>query len=271
MVRMVPGQAVIDGRKVCYAVSDNEDSNVWAVNLHGYLGGSSTYWRESANLAEQFGWRVLTPSLPAFGGSDPLPWAKLSLGGMAEMVASLMTRVGARKAVVLGHSMGGAVGLAFADAYPDRCLGLVYRDGAGTSSYKERPLLLPLAVAMDLVDVTRGKVASFLVRCAPDVRCTFRNPTGALAAGAMLIASDLSEAAYRLRSKHIPILPIWGKHDWITPSKTAEEFESLVWRRIVWVEGGHSWMLVRPGAQSRVLTETEDGQRFLRQVSLLQS
>src|SRR5581483_536570 len=84
-VRMVPKRTVIDGRRMRYAVSDNEDATgpegpgtppLWAVNVHGYFAGGGMYWRESANLARTFGWRVLNPSLPGFAGSDPLPWER---------------------------------------------------------------------------------------------------------------------------------------------------------------------------------------------------
>ena len=42
------------------------------MSLHGYFAGGSMYARESELLAARFGWRVVNPSLPGFGGSDPL-------------------------------------------------------------------------------------------------------------------------------------------------------------------------------------------------------
>ena len=63
-IRMVPGVLRVGGRRLNFAVSDNEDAHgpdgpgsppVWAVNIHGYFAGGSMYWRESARLAQWHG------------------------------------------------------------------------------------------------------------------------------------------------------------------------------------------------------------------------
>src|SRR5579872_5642057 len=117
-VRMIPGKIDVDGRQLRFAVSDNEDvpgpdgpgsEPVWAVNLHGYFAGGGMYWRESSQLAQTFGWRVLNPSLPGFAGSDPLPWEHVNVHAMTEQVASLLDQLRIERALLLGHSMGGAL------------------------------------------------------------------------------------------------------------------------------------------------------------------
>ena len=69
-IRMVPSSMMVEGRRLRFAVSDNVDAYgpdgpgtppVWAVNIHGYFAGGGMYWRESARLAEQLGWRVDQP------------------------------------------------------------------------------------------------------------------------------------------------------------------------------------------------------------------
>lgn len=134
-VRMVPETLWEEGRRLQFAVSDNEDAfgpggpgspPIWAVNLHGYLAGGRMYWRESARLAERTGWRVLNPSLPGFGGSDPLGWGEVSMAGFASQVERVVRHAGAGPVVLLGHSMGGAVAVQYAHQYPEEVLGLVY-------------------------------------------------------------------------------------------------------------------------------------------------
>ena len=71
------------------------------------------YWRESVWLAEQLGWRVINPSLPGFGGSDPLEWQDVSMESLANQVMAIADKVDAGPAVLLGHSMGGAVAVQF--------------------------------------------------------------------------------------------------------------------------------------------------------------
>ena len=79
-VQMQSASIDVDGLRLNYAVSNNDDGpdQVWAVNIHGYFAGGAMYHRESEHLAESLGWRVVNPSLPGFGGSDPLSWSQIS-------------------------------------------------------------------------------------------------------------------------------------------------------------------------------------------------
>jgi len=80
------------------------------VLLHG-LGATGDVWRGwRALLAQRWPGRWLAPDLPGHGGSPPLD--AYTFDGFAAAVASVV-RPGAG-AVVLGHSLGGVVGLALA-------------------------------------------------------------------------------------------------------------------------------------------------------------
>lgn len=290
-VRMVPRSVVVDGREVHFAISDNEyipfngaPPQVWAVNLHGYFAGGRMYWRESARLAAGLGWRVVNPSLPGFGGSDPLSWDDLSMRGFSDTLADLLDQLDAGPVVVLGHSMGGAVAVQFAHDHPERTLGVVYRDGAATASWKERQgiiakVLQPLspdlgamadlvaAVAVDVPDFLVGRLRSTLRGIMPDARRNLSSVVDALPVAAMLFGSDLtSEVEHVSRGHQVPILPLWGRHDRITPRHTAEEFERVSGIEVQWVRGGHSWMIARPGTQRNLLTRGDAGRRFVRHV-----
>jgi pimeloyl-ACP methyl ester carboxylesterase len=102
-IRMVPSSMRVEGRLLQFAVSDNVGAHgpdgpgsppIWAVNIHGYFAGGGMYWRESARLAEQLGWRVINPSLPGFGGSDPLDWHDVSMESLANQVMAVLHQVG---------------------------------------------------------------------------------------------------------------------------------------------------------------------------------
>lgn len=81
--------------------------------LHG-LGATGAVWDEwAAVLAEHWRGRWLAPDLPGHGRSAPLP--HYSFGAVAARVAD---HLGANdQVVVLGHSMGGVVGLALASGW----------------------------------------------------------------------------------------------------------------------------------------------------------
>jgi pimeloyl-ACP methyl ester carboxylesterase len=291
---MIPHKLMVDGRRVRYALSDNEGAYgpegpgsepVWAVNLHGYFAGGGMYWRESSNLAEALGWRVINPSLPGFAGSDPLPWERVTIKEIADVVGHLLDEVGARRAVLLGHSMGGAVAVQFADAHPERVLGIVYRDGAATPGWKHRrgllvSLLAPvlpdmagvadllMAAVLDTPDLFVGRrLASTLRGLWPDARRNLRSMGRTLPVGSMLMAMDLRPEVERVVADGVPILPVWGCFDRIVSPDTAREFADLTGIDIVWVPGGHSWMLPRPQGQVDILRHLRRGREFLAEVA----
>ena len=75
--------------------------------LHG-LGATGDVWdRWRPLLAERWPGRWIAPDLPGHGGSAPLP--RYSFGSLATAVAELLDP--ADRIVVLGHSLGGVVGL----------------------------------------------------------------------------------------------------------------------------------------------------------------
>lgn len=69
------------------------------------------------------GIRVIAPDLRGFGQSDA-PEGVYSMRLMASDIAGLMDQLGLPQAVLVGHSMGGYITLAFADAFPQRLLGM---------------------------------------------------------------------------------------------------------------------------------------------------
>jgi pimeloyl-ACP methyl ester carboxylesterase len=289
-VRMIPHKIVVDGRRLRFAVSDNPEAHgpegpgsepIWAVNLHGYFAGGGMYWRESSRLAETMGWRVLNPSLPGFAGSDPLPWERVSIKEIADQVVHLLDHLGVERTVLIGHSMGGAVAIQFADSHPERSLGIVYRDGAATPGWKNRrgllvrllsPVLpdmagvadLLVAAILDAPDLLVGRrLASTLRGLWPDARRNLRSMGRTLPVGSMLMAIDLRDEVRRVVRAGMPVLPVWGCFDRIVSPDTAREFSQLTGMDVVWVPGGHSWMLPRPRGQADILKHLPRGRAFV--------
>jgi pimeloyl-ACP methyl ester carboxylesterase len=288
-IRMVPGSLRVGGRLVQFAVSDNVDASgpdgpgmppIWAVNIHGYFAGGGMYWRESARLAEQLGWRVVNPSLPGFGGSDPLDWHDVSMEMLANQVMAVLHHVGAGPAVVLGHSMGGAVAIQFAHDHPRHTLGVIYRDGVSTPAWKARhgiistllspfaPNVAPMvdlvtAVVSDMPDLFIGRMFSTVRSVLPEVRRNVRSVGQTLPVGSLLMSIDQRPEIRTLVAQQMPILNEWGCFDRITPSAAATEFAGVARAPVQWVPGGHSWMLARPQGQADLLLHLAAGKEFM--------
>lgn len=107
------------------------------VLLHAFPLSSAMWLGQREGLAARF--RVVTPDLRGFGGSvlgrdDP------SIDLMADDVAHLFRRLGLRRAVIGGLSMGGYVAMALCRRHPDLVLGLVLagtRASADTNGTRE--------------------------------------------------------------------------------------------------------------------------------------
>jgi pimeloyl-ACP methyl ester carboxylesterase len=283
-VRMIDGVTSIDGRRWRYSVSDNVDAPMWALNLHGFFAGGGVYWRESTRLAGRLGLRVVNPSLPGFGGSEPLPWEELRMSTFSRGLEALLDHLDIRAALVLGHSMGGAMAMQLAHDCPKRVLGVIYRDGVATASWKQRhgllsrllsPFFPDLGMSLDILsglvtdlpDLAWSRITSLAATAAPDIRLNARSVHGTIPVGAMLLACDFTPMTVEVaRRGEVPILPMWGRFDRVVPRRTGIEFGELVGEPVQWVFGGHSWMIARPVIQLDVLRRTEAGQRFLARI-----
>jgi pimeloyl-ACP methyl ester carboxylesterase len=291
-IRMVPGMMHVDGRRLRYAVSDNAHAcgpegpgspPIWAVNIHGYFAGGGMYWRESARLAQVTGWRIINPSLPGFGGSDPLPWGQINMPTLAAQVEHILEHVGGGPAVILGHSMGGAVAVQYANDHPTRTLGIIYRGGVATPAWRQRRGIVPAllspflpdaapfadmlaAVVIDLPDLFMGRMLSTMRSVLPDVRRNVRTIGRTMPVGSMLTTVDLRHEVRHLRALHIPMLAEWGCFDRVSNAATAVEFSECANTTIQWLPGGHSWMLARPQGQADVLTRLASGRAFTHKV-----
>jgi len=103
--------------------------------LHG-LGGCAANWIDVAPLVATKR-RVLVPELPGHGLSTPLP-AVPNLAAFADRIRFLAELEGMLPAAVVGHSLGGVVGLRLALRSPEDVSALVLAAGAGISSTTRR-------------------------------------------------------------------------------------------------------------------------------------
>jgi len=125
------------------------------------------------------------------------------------------------------------------------------------------------AAVLDTPDLLIGRRLSSTLRGLwPDARRNIRAMGRTLPVGAMLMSIDMRDEVVGVVRHGVPFLPVWGCFDRIVNARTATEIVELVNREVVWVPGGHSWMLPRPQGQVDVLRHLEPGRSFVDEVML---
>ena len=107
------------GTRLNYVV---EGDGPAVVLLHGFLEDHSIWNGFTGRLSGRY--KVLAIDLPGFGNSNVFS-ENHSMQAMAEAVACAMAEEKIDQCIMVGHSMGGYVTLAFADQYPAKLKGFV--------------------------------------------------------------------------------------------------------------------------------------------------
>jgi len=128
----------VDGTRIRYI---DVGRGAPVVLLHG-LGASMYAWRRNLAAVAAAGFRVIAFDNRGFGLSDK-PSAPYDNAAYARLVIALMDSLRLTDAVLVGHSMGGAIAAQVAIEYPARVRGLVLVGSAGLGA--REPLLFRVA------------------------------------------------------------------------------------------------------------------------------
>ena len=220
------------------------------VFVHG-LGGSYETW--SLNLpafAEHF--RICALDLVGAGSSDK-PDIDYSIPSMADFLARFLDALDEdwQHVSIIGHSLGGAIALAFASRYPERVEHLVLVDSAGLG-LEINGEVLDLIRAESSVEGIRKELAYFFAhqglvqqalveqlyqqRLQPGAREALLATTDA-AFGGNHQHIDLREILAALNTK---ALLVWGSEDSVIPVAHAQQASHAVGSRVQVIEAcGH--------------------------------
>lgn len=105
------------------------------VLLHGFLENSSMWDYFLADFSKKY--RIITIDLLGHGSTEALGYVH-SMEDNADVVHAVLSELKIRKAIFVGHSMGGYVALAFAELYADNVKGLVLLNSTSRADSDER-------------------------------------------------------------------------------------------------------------------------------------
>lgn len=117
----VPG-----GRIAAIEAGPQAGARATVVLVHGASGNAADLMESIGRPLAADGFRVVSLDRPGLGWSDRIGGAEAATPkAQAAILAAVLARMGIGRAILLGHSLGGAVVLAMALDYPERVSGLV--------------------------------------------------------------------------------------------------------------------------------------------------
>lgn len=228
--------------------------------IHGYPL-DHTIWKPVVTQLKGQG-RLVVPDLRGYGAS-PSPEGEWSIRELADDLHDLIKHLGVERAILVGHSMGGYVALAFAHAYPGHTagLGLIATQAAADTPEKRQSRYIQIE------EVKRRGVKAIAEAMAPKI-----TPRPALAEALKLLMAKTSlatvvhslkamaerpDATEWLTTMDIPAVVIAGTADVLIPIERAQTMAQMLPRG--WLvevpEAGHMPMLESPEVVSKALCQ----------------
>lgn len=131
----VPAAVDVDGAKLrywTYHPSPQADTKgPVIVMVHGFRGTHHGLELIADNLPE---FRVVSPDLPGFGASPPMPGRNHDIAGYAAVIADLIRQLAVGPVVLLGHSFGSLIAARIAATEPALVSSLVLVNSLATNA-----------------------------------------------------------------------------------------------------------------------------------------
>lgn len=261
-----PGSYVdVDGVRIhCVEAGEGEP----VVLVHGLNASTYAFRYIIPELAQRY--RAVALDLKGFGHSERPAKSDYSLSAQADSVAGAMTQLGIESAMVVGHSMGGAVAMRVALRYPERVKRLVLVDSASDREFRRglgvAPLLrlgLFLALPFTLHSrryqqlALRAQVHDPALLTPEFVEAHFRSSRmkGHQRALGALMADRRRDEPLAPEKIGAPTLILWGEHDRFLPPEVGEELAGRIpsARLELVPSSGHLPLEEQPGYCSRAL------------------
>ena len=239
-------QVAVD--RVIWNYREIKGSGVPIVVLHGW-GRSGSEWELMGNhLNEKTGRPVLIPDLPGFGGTGM--YSNITdIYDYTKVLVSWMTYLDIKQASIVGHSLGGRMGVVLGARYPTLVESLILVAPAAVKPITLRRIILcPLRTISRLMP---RKIRDILSKSVSDVDGQNNKLRDLYKA---VVKFDLTNELAKIATS---TLVIWGERDPILPLGLLSIYKKHLSNarvRVVW-EAGHDPHLTHFRDLSRIVEE----------------
>ncbi len=206
-------EITVDGIKISYERYCGDGTPV--LLLHGW-GASAKAMQGLFDFVKSLGRSVISIDFPYFGGSDAPP-GDWGVYDYARITHEFMKALEAEKAVIVGHSFGGRIGILLASDY-NAAEKLVLIDSAGLKP--RRGIKYRLKVAFYKIEKKFGRAKKGAGSADYNALPDFMKPVFVRVVNAHLDK--------KLENICVPTLILWGKDDKDTPLYMAKKFEKNI-------------------------------------------
>ena len=235
------------------------------VFIHGF-GEDATVWKEQVAFLKN-SYKLILPDVPGTGKSTLLQKERITMEDYAGCLKAILEAEGIEKCVIIGHSMGGYITLAFAEKYPDSLLGFGLFHSSAYADDPEKVATRKKAI----VFIKNNGVAAFLnssitglfydaKKSAADIGNLLQKgnnfaPEALVQYYEAMIARP--DRSFVLKTTSLPVLFVLGEHDKAIPFKHGLEQAKLPM---------HTYLhILRNSAHMGMLEETSRSNNILRE------
>lgn len=224
--------------------------------VHGFGEDAGIWDGTICALSDYF--KLLVPQLPGTGGSDMLEGQVIGMEDYAKCLQEILKAEGIDKCVMIGHSMGGYITLAFAEKYGQmlQAFGLYHSSALADSEEKKEARLKGIAF------IQQHGAAAFVKSTLPNLFAHIgihRKEAAVLEENAKSFTAAALAQYYRamiarpdrtnvLKNSRVPVLFILGEHDKAVPFEQGLQQTHLPQKSFVHIlrNSGHLGMLEEP-------------------------
>lgn len=221
--------------------------------LHGLMGALSNF-DGVLNYFSEKGYKVIIPELPIY----KLPLLKTNVKNLSKFLKDFMAYKKIDKAILLGNSLGGHIGLYFTKLNPNSVTALVL---AGSSGLYEKSMgdTYPKRGNYEYIQTKTQEVfydpAIATKEVVDEIYASVNDRVRVIKTLAIAKSAIRHNMAKDLPKMNIPACIIWGKNDTVTPPEVAIDFQKLLPDAdLYWIDKcGHAPMMEHPDEFNKIL------------------